>query len=102
MTIHVYTYISTNKIGERIGKVIEVDFTNGGMVINRRYLKIWIKVDVEKSLPAGFFFPHKRSLEQVNWIQFKYLLAISKLRIHAATVRNSNNIFIQLISRTTL
>ncbi|KAH7528312.1 hypothetical protein FEM48_Zijuj05G0059400 [Ziziphus jujuba var. spinosa] len=58
------------KIGERIGKVLKVDFNNDDRVINRSFLRVWVEVDVEKPLMAGFF--HKKSLEQTTWIQFKY------------------------------
>ncbi|XP_047336132.1 uncharacterized protein At4g02000-like [Impatiens glandulifera] len=59
---------SGEKIGEKVGRVIDVD--NDEQILSRSYVRVKVMVKVESPLKAGFTLI--REGMEPRWIQFKY------------------------------
>uniref|UniRef100_A0A2N9GET6 CCHC-type domain-containing protein n=1 Tax=Fagus sylvatica TaxID=28930 RepID=A0A2N9GET6_FAGSY len=60
---------NVKKIGQKVGRVIEVDMASKVSMIWQKYVRVRVEIEVDKPLIAGMFAPRP---DREVWIQLKY------------------------------
>lgn len=64
------TNVNAEKIGAKMGNLIQVEKSESPGILFRRYMHIQVEIDVEKPLPEGF--PLIRKCKPTTWVSLKY------------------------------
>ncbi|KAH7855888.1 hypothetical protein Vadar_030133 [Vaccinium darrowii] len=59
-------------IGKRFGKLLAIEATEGGLLINRSFLRIRVEINTNLPLPKGFWLRRNGDSSLDLWISYRY------------------------------